>query len=163
MLKVGQPIGLIRYDSQNGLERQPKRVIRFRLAVYGLLLAVAVALLLATTLGRTPFEANILRVQGAPYILEGTRIRNSYELHLVNKNAGPTTLTVRVTAPGPVQVTLPTNDVRLNSLEHFRLPIVVSAERADVPGTFDLRLDVHDAASGLDRSLTVSFVSPTRH
>jgi cytochrome c oxidase accessory protein FixG len=162
MLKVGQAPGLIRYDSENGLENKPTRRLRPRLLVYGTGLALALALLVYTTSSRTPFEANVIRVRGAPYVIEGATVRNSYELHLVNKNAVATRLTVRVTAAAPVQVTLPTNDIALEPLAHFRLPLVVAAELAALRGTFDLRIEVHDAASGRDRALTVSFVSPAR-
>ena len=43
MDKVGYPRGLIRYDTQHGLEGKPTHVLRPRIIVYGTLLALLIA------------------------------------------------------------------------------------------------------------------------
>ena len=43
---------------------------------------------------REPFEANIMRLQGMPYTREGGVIRNSFELHIVNKQSNTATFEV---------------------------------------------------------------------
>src|SRR4029079_16659008 len=98
------PKGLVRYDSLNGLAGEPRRVIRPRLLLYGGLLLVFAIALTVSLVGRTPFEANLLRFQGLPYFLEDTTVRNQFELHLVNKNPVDTTFTVRVESPVPAKV-----------------------------------------------------------
>jgi len=58
-------------DSQNGLSGRPRRILRPRMFVYG---ALGLAGLLAGTVAlrqRHDFEANILRITGAPYVLDG--------------------------------------------------------------------------------------------
>ncbi|AKU92987.1 cytochrome c oxidase accessory protein CcoG [Vulgatibacter incomptus] len=160
MIKIGRPTGLIRYDSQAGLTGQPKRTFRPRLVAYGALLLVACTSLALGLSRRTPFEANLLRVRGAPFVLTDDAVRNQFELHLVNKNPGPTDLMVEVSAPLEASFTLPHHKVHLESLESFRLPIFVSVPREGFPGAFEVRIDVEDGASGKRRAIEARFLGP---
>lgn len=159
MGKLGRPQGLVRYDSLNGLAGQPRRVLRPRLLLYGGLLLVSAIALTVSLVGRTPFEANLLRFQGLPYFLEGTTVRNQFELHLVNKNPVDTTFTVRVSSPVPAHVVVAQPQVKLGSLESFRLPLFVTVDRAQrLPFTF--QIEVSDQASGQVKRLEARFLGP---
>jgi cytochrome c oxidase accessory protein FixG len=160
MVKVGRPKGLIRYDSLNGLSGKPRRVIRPRLVIYGGLLLASTLALGVSLLRRTPFEANLLRAQGAPFLLEGTTVRNQFELHLVNKNPVESTLRIEVTSPVPANITLPQRELRLGSLESFRVPVFVTVERTQRPIPFELRIEVMDALSGQRKELAARFLGP---
>lgn len=160
MTRLGRPKGLVRYDSENGLAGGPRRVLRPRVLVYGALFAVAAtALVLVTTL-RQPFEANLLRVQGAPYVLDHDGIRNQYELHLVNKNATASLLRVKIESPVPMELTLPEHEIRLEPLQGYRLPIMATVQRSDWKGPFELEIEVEDGASGIERKVTARFLGP---
>ncbi|MDH5490728.1 MAG: cytochrome c oxidase accessory protein CcoG, partial [Myxococcales bacterium] len=91
MEKLGRARGLIRYDSLNGLEGKPKRLRRPRLLLYAAL--GALGLIAATTAVRShqSFEANLLRSAGAPFARSEGQIRNSFQVHLVNKRSEETT------------------------------------------------------------------------
>jgi cytochrome c oxidase accessory protein FixG len=87
MDKLKRPRGLVRYDSQRGLEHEAKRFFRPRLFLY-------VAILVAWGIGaffafsaHSAFEANLLRMRGAPYHLveDRTVVRNLFTVHLINK------------------------------------------------------------------------------
>ncbi|WP_257455229.1 cytochrome c oxidase accessory protein CcoG [Archangium lipolyticum] len=159
MEKLRRPKGLIRYDSLNGLAGQPRRVIRPRLFMYGGLLAISAIALTVSLVGRTPFEANVLRFPGLPYILEGSTVRNQLELHLVNKNPTESTFTVRVDSPVPASVVLPQPQVRLGSLEGQRVPVFLTVERNQrLPFTF--HIEVSDQASGQVKRLEARFLGP---
>ncbi len=159
MDKLGRPRGLVRYDSLNGLAGQPRRVLRSRLFVYGAFLLVSAVALTVGLVGRVPFEANLLRFQGMPYVLEGTTVRNQFELHLVNKNPTGTTFTLSVDSPVPASVVIPQRQVTLDSLEDFRVPLFITAERGQhVPFTF--RVEVADQASGQVKQLEARFLGP---
>lgn len=159
MGKLGRPKGLVRYDSLNGLAGQPRRVVRSRLLLYGGLLLVSAVALTVALVGRTPFEANLLRFQGLPYFLEGTTVRNQFELHLVNKNPVDTTFTVRVDSPVPANVVVAQQQVKLGSLESFRLPFFVTVDRTQrLPFTF--QIEVADQASGQVKRLEARFLGP---
>jgi cytochrome c oxidase accessory protein FixG len=162
MDKVGRPRGLIRYDSLNGLAGQPKRLLRPRLLAYGAFLLVSVAALGINLARRVPFEANLLRFQGAPYVLEGGTVRNQFELHLVNKNPEDSTFRLRVTSPVPAQVVVPQQEVKLGSLESFRVPLFVTVEAAQPSWPFELTIEVTDAASGEVKRMQARFLGPQR-
>ncbi|WP_373047730.1 4Fe-4S dicluster domain-containing protein [Vulgatibacter sp.] len=161
MDKVGRPRGLIRYDSHAGLAGEPKRVVRGRLFAYGGALAVAIlALAFGSTVGRKPFEANLLRVRGAPYVLEAGNIRNQYELHLVNKNAAETEFRIKVEVPAGAHVVLPRETVKLGSLQSFRLPIFVTMEEAAFTAPFEVEVEVTDGASTRHKEVEARFLGP---
>jgi cytochrome c oxidase accessory protein FixG len=160
MDKLHRPRGLIRYDSQAGFEGQQRRVLRPRLIIYGLLFVLAGASLVITMWSRALFESNVIRVAGPPYVLDADSVRNQYELHLVNKNSIETTFHVSVTAPTPINLTLPTPDVHVASLDHYRIPIFVTVPRKDYRGPFELRISVKDDASGTTREVPVRFLGP---
>jgi ferredoxin len=89
MDSVERPRGLIRYDSENGLEKQPRSgLLRGRVLVYA---GALVASLLAFGLvigGRAGLDAQLLRLPGAPYTLVEGAVRNGFELHLAGALTG---------------------------------------------------------------------------
>ncbi len=159
MDKLGRPKGLVRYDSLNGLAGQPRRVLRSRLFLLGGLLLISGVALTVALVGRKPFEANLLRAQGMPYLMEGTTVRNQFELHLVNKNPTETTFTVRVDSPVPASVVVPQKEVKLGSLEDFRVPLFITVERTQ-PLPFTFQVEVADQASGQVKRLDARFLGP---
>jgi cytochrome c oxidase accessory protein FixG len=160
MDKIHKPRGLIRYDSLNGLSGKPKRVLRPRLFAYGGLLAVSVLGLGIALGGRTPFEANVLRMPGPPYVLEGDTLRNQFELHVVNKHPTPATFHVKVEAPRGVSVIVPRTEMTLGSLESDNVSIVVTAPRSfALPAK--LEVEITDGL-GQERELELKVVGPYR-
>lgn len=160
MMKIGKPKGLIRYDSLAGLAGKPKRTARPRLVAYGLLLLAALVGLATALTSRAPFEANVLRIRGVPYVLEEETIRNQFELHLVNKNPHPTKLHVEIDSPVEAEFTLPTNTITLNSLESYRLPVFVRVRREHFEEPFALDFRVTDETSSRTKSPTGTFMGP---
>ncbi|WP_164021344.1 cytochrome c oxidase accessory protein CcoG [Pyxidicoccus trucidator] len=160
MDKVGRPRGLIRYDSLNGLAGETRRVFRPRLVLYGALMVAAVAGLVLSLVGRVPFEANLLRFQGTPYLVENGTVRNQFELHLVNKNPGETTFSIRVDSPVPAQVVVPQTEVRLASLESFRVPLFITVPLDRGSGPFVFTVEVADSASGEVKRMEARFLGP---
>jgi cytochrome c oxidase accessory protein FixG len=85
MDKLGRPRGLVRYDSLRGLAGEPRRILRPRLAFYLAIGAVLLVVGARSFRARSDFSANVLRAAGPPYVLEGDTVRNTFDLHLVNK------------------------------------------------------------------------------
>ncbi|WP_338864431.1 cytochrome c oxidase accessory protein CcoG [Myxococcus stipitatus] len=160
MDRVGRPRGLIRYDSLNGLAGKPRRMWRPRLALYGALLVVSIVGLVWSLAKRVPFEANLLRFQGMPYLVEEGRVRNQFELHLVNKNPEPSTFTLSVQVPANVQVVIPQAEVRLASLENFRVPLFVLAQQGQTEVPFTFIVEVTDSASREVKRMEARFLGP---
>ncbi|MBX3274523.1 MAG: cytochrome c oxidase accessory protein CcoG [Sandaracinaceae bacterium] len=128
MDKLKRPRGLVRYDSQNGLEHQPKKkILRPRLALYGALaLAWGVGAFLAFRT-HTSFEANLVRLRGAPYHLveEGTIARNLFTLHVVNKASEEAAFAIRGREADGVSFRIGEERVVLGSLESRQVPVYV--------------------------------------
>lgn len=160
MAKIGRDKGLVRYDSAQGFAGRPRRVLRPRLVAYGALFGAALvaAVATATTL-RDPFEANLLRARGVPYVLEGETVRNQLELHLVNKHPEAASYRITASAPAPAQVVVAQPEVRLESMQSLRLPIFVTVDAAAARGV-EVTVEVTDVAGGRTRRLRMPFAAP---
>jgi len=164
MDKLHRPRGLVRYDSQNGLAGKPRRILRPRLAVYTVLGLLGV-LAASFAFGKhNDFEANILRLQGAPYVVEEGKIRNSFELHLINKRSSRETFEITPGEGQGASFVVPTPEVTLESLASRRVPIFVTREAAGFSGDFPIVLRVHRRGAAAEQSLLVQgkFVGPSR-
>ena len=162
MDKIGQRRGLIRYDSQNGLAGKPKRVIRPRVLIYSALGALGLFVATFAFSKHEPFEANVLRVQGAPYVLDGDDVRNAYHLHIVNKEGRATTFHI-VPDPVPsVAFTVPMIDVPLESLASADVPVFATMPRSAFVHELSLRITVKNDL-GDARVVTAPFLGPAGH
>ncbi len=162
MDKVGRPRGLIRYDSLEGLAGKARKILRPRLAIYTAMFGVSATALVLSLVLRTPFEANLLRVRGTPWIEEAGVVRNQFELHLVNKAPEPATFRVEPKAHAGAKFTLPMTEVKLEPLAGYRLPIFVEVPSADVHGPFDLGVRVTSDAADDPKEVRARFLAPVR-
>jgi cytochrome c oxidase accessory protein FixG len=88
MDKMARPRGLIRYASQNSIERGEKFRFTPRLAVYLVALAALAGVLAVLMFTRSDVETILLRAPGALYTQLGDgRIENLYTVKVVNKTA----------------------------------------------------------------------------
>lgn len=129
MVKLKRKPGLVRYDSMKGLDGKPRRVMRPRLYLYagfGLAGMLAAGVALGST---TRFEANLMRLRALPYVVDGDRVRNSFELHLVNKRASHAEFVVEAQGPDELQYTISIPRVSLEPLQSQRIPVFVSYPR----------------------------------
>jgi len=132
MDKLGRDRGLIRYDSLNGLEHKPKRLFRPRLLLYFAIIAAwAVGAFFAFS-SNDPFEANLVRLRGAPYHLieEGTVARNLFTLHLVNKSSAEETFTIEPVAAEGLSYRIGHEEVTLGSLDGQEISVYVDVDVA---------------------------------
>jgi len=161
MDKVKRPRGLVRYDSLNGLHGKPRRFWRPRLALYGVLGALGlIAMTLAFT-GRTAFEANLLRAQGMPFVVDGDTVRNSFTVHLVNKRNQTSRFELAGVAVDGVEYVFPVDQLELEPLASMSLPVVVAAVRGAAPDK--VQITVTETAlgdEGEQRALSARFLGP---
>jgi cytochrome c oxidase accessory protein FixG len=158
MVRTKQPTGLIRYDSLTGLAGLTRRFLRPRVYVYAVLGAVGLLVATLSVRARTPFEANLLRLQGAPFVVEndGTQVRNALELHLVNKHAGPVTFTLLGEQASQLRYVFAQPRVKLESLRALRVPVFVTAPNDGARRLLKIR--VSDGSSS--RVVEAPFVAP---
>lgn len=131
MDKLGQPRGLVRYDSLRGIETGQRRFLRPRLALYGVLLAVGVTVFLVAAVGRKSFEAEPERIPGPMFAIDEDAglIRNSFRLHLFNKRPEPSEFAIEGVDQDGVGFELGALRPQLESLEDRKVAVVVTIDR----------------------------------
>lgn len=91
MQRVGSPVGLIRYDTLNGMEQGLsraelwRRVFRPRVLIYCTVLALVFSVLAGHVLTRSPIKLDVMRDRGAlSREVKNGLIENVYRLNLIN-------------------------------------------------------------------------------
>jgi cytochrome c oxidase accessory protein FixG len=159
MTKVGRPRGLVRYDSQRGLEGEGRRILRPRLALYAALGVVGLVVATFAFRSHAPYEANLLRMPGPPYVVEGDRVRNGLQIHLVNKRDEEVQVRIepipdeRLTHLGSART------VRLRPLADMHVPLFVTAPRSPSPNGHPVRIRV-EPTGATARELSAPFLAP---
>jgi cytochrome c oxidase accessory protein FixG len=164
MDRLDRPRGLVRYDSQKGLSHEPKRFVRPRLYLYAVLGLMGI---FASTMAfhrHTPFEANLLRLTGAPYTLDAGEVRNAYNIHLVNKQNRHVTFTIAPVDPSVASFLIPVARVTLEPFAGSNAPVFVTLPERRFHGDFQVRLRVvgEGLPSADARVLVAPFLGPTR-
>jgi cytochrome c oxidase accessory protein FixG len=162
MDRLGQKRGLIRYDSQHGLLGEPKRVIRSRIVIYTVLGLVGVAAATFAFSRRSNLEANILRWQGPPYVIESGQVRNMFRIHLFNKEGEATRFHIEPEPGQPMTFTVPQPSIDLDTLAGADVPLFVSMPEDDFKQPRDVRIVVRDDL-GTSRVVVASFLGPAHH
>lgn len=129
MARLGRPAGLVRYDSQRGFETGQRKFLRGRVAFYAVLLLLGMSVFTLALTWRRPFEANLARTPGSAYRLDGERVHNLFELHLINKRPGPRTFRITVAGPDGAETIVASQTVELESLGDRRIPVHVFVPR----------------------------------
>lgn len=158
MTRLHKPRGLIRYDSQNGLAGKRRRVLRPRIYVYAALGVVGLLVASLSLRSRAPFETNLLRLAGPPFVLvdDGQRVRNAFELHLINKRPDAARFIIRGATAQGVEYLIPSPAVELGSLAERRLPVFIMAPNDGKPRQVQLEIDDGHAV----RSVQASVIAP---
>jgi cytochrome c oxidase accessory protein FixG len=157
MDRLERPRGLIRYDSQNGLAGQPKRLLRPRLYVYAALGVLGLTVASLALASREPFEANLLRLPGAPFVVqEDGRVRNTLELHLVNKQAREVHFELVPVASADMEFAVSMPQLSLGPMAERRVPLFVIAAADGKPRQVVLQVRAQDHA----RSVAAAFAAP---
>ncbi|MCB9729059.1 MAG: cytochrome c oxidase accessory protein CcoG [Deltaproteobacteria bacterium] len=162
MVKVGRPKGLIRYDSQAGLSGETRRFWRPRVFAY--VLAGLLGLAVATFMFRThkPFEANVTRVQGAPFVVQDGLVENRLLVHVVNKNPKPSLFQLEPVREGDPRLMIPQAELLLQPFQDHRFPVVVEVPTQEMTPGLTVGLRVIDPVSQTSRVLDLEILGPRR-
>ncbi len=158
MQKLDQPPGLIRYDSQRAIEGGGRRFLRPRVYLYAVLLLLGAGVFAWFASGRTPFEANLVRLPGPPYTLSDGTLRNQFAIHLINKQPQRLTFQLESIPTEDLTLTLPLQTVELDSLGDQRIPVIVEMPRDRFRP--NLRLHLRIRAGELEREISAPVVGP---
>ncbi len=163
MVKLERPTGLVRYDSQRGLEGKPRRFWRPRLLAYALLGLAGLAATIFASSRRTGFEASLLREKGAPYVVEEGAQRNSFTMHLVNKSTREEIFDVSPADGESLELAISETEVVLAPMRDTRVRVVaVRRLAAGAPSSPSdkVKLRVVRRSDGETHVVEAKFVGP---
>ncbi len=147
MKRIKKPTGLIRYSSQTALEGgAAPRLVRPRVAIYGVALLGLVTTLVVTGEARPRAEVTILRGLGAPFSLAGNEVVNQLRLKVRNRSEKQRAFAVTlVDAPG-ARLVAPELPLLVAPAEQGSANFFVVAPRSALHGgSLAIRLRVGDA------------------
>ncbi|MGN6419379.1 MAG: cytochrome c oxidase accessory protein CcoG [Pseudobacter sp.] len=97
MEKINQPLGLIRYASENGIEKREKLHYTGRMKLYTVLLGVLVTVLAFMLVTRKEVDTTIMRTPGMLYQERGTdSVSNLYNIKVANKTTNAIPLSLKL-------------------------------------------------------------------
>jgi cytochrome c oxidase accessory protein FixG len=160
MDKMDYPRGLIRYDTENGLEQhlsraqEWRRVLRPRVIVYTSILLVLVAALVVGLALRSPLRVDVVRDRASlARSVDDGMIENVYRLHLMNATESPQRYRVGVQGLPEIsvhgQVTAQVDPAQAQWVTvAVRIPPQIAAARG--PGAHPIVFDVEQLPSPAD-------------
>ncbi|MEZ0607590.1 cytochrome c oxidase accessory protein CcoG [Fibrella sp. WM1] len=160
MTKIDRPTGLIRYDSQKGIEsRQPFRFTP-RIAAYSAVLLGLLCILAGLLMTRPALDVTVLRAPGQLYQREANgRVANLYSLEVINKTYGALPVRLRISQPSAqLRFVQPLTTVQPGELA--KTMFFISLPEATLHDTStDLHIDVLSGDEVIDE-LDTRFLGP---
>ncbi len=161
MDKIKRPRGLVRYDSQQGLDGQPWRFLRPRLFAYVGLGVVGLGVASFAIQSRDSFEANALRLGAMPFVATEVHVRNQVELHVVNKSNETVSFRITSDMPAEYNIVISQQEVTLRALESAHIPVFATRPIGKhSPKGEELRLIVEHTGTGQRQETQIPFLSP---
>jgi len=146
MVKIGKPIGLIRYSSRDELAGQPRRFLRPRIALYPLLLVLVWGAFALALAGRAPLDVTVLRGLGTPFALLPTgEVSDQIRIKIVNRRRTDERYRIELVDAGPLRLVAPDNPLALGAGKTATASVFVIAPRdAFGDGRRDIRFRISD-------------------
>lgn len=136
MDSVGYPRGLIRYASEENIEKGAKFSFTARLKGYSTVLVILIGLLVGLLFLRSDVEANVYRIPGQlPEQLENNITRNVFTYKLVNKtNKDKGNITFKLKSPRGEVKTIKRNEIMVPAKEMIEGTFFVEINDAELSG-----------------------------
>jgi len=164
MDKMGYPKGLIRYTTQNALERKPTRIVRARTLIYAVILCGLVTAFGVGLAKRTPVDVDVIRDRNALYrLLDDGRVENVYSVKILNKTERAHRFVVTVHGHG--ELTLEPQPARFEVAggEVFSATVRVRRPAYEPLGSQDIEIEVRALDDPkLEAETRARFLAPTK-
>ena len=164
MDKLKRPRGLVRYDSTAGFAGARTRWLRPRIWIYLVLLAVGATVATFAVSSVRPALLGVTRLQGAPFFVDATSVRNQFLVRLVNKRDQPAVFSVTVESPDPrgagMIVTGFDHTLTLAPLAEEVHPLIVSVPKATYAGGFKLKFIARPEDGSYELTRDAEFSGP---
>ena len=161
MARLGRKPGLVRYDSLAGLSGRPRRWIRPRMVVYGVLLVIGASVAGWSASGIRPAMLTATRMIGAPYYVDAGTVRNQFLVRLVNKRPEKVTLSLSVKGlPAGATVSGLEAPVEIAPMGEEVRPLIIQVPRAQSALATVFEVVASDAAGSFRLSRAMEFLGP---
>ncbi|MGI9245264.1 MAG: cytochrome c oxidase accessory protein CcoG, partial [Steroidobacteraceae bacterium] len=163
MDKVGYPRGLIRYDTQHGLEGQAKRVLRPRTLVYAALLALLVGGFFYALTHRNLIGVDVIRDRNALFReRDDGLIENVYNLKILNKDGEPHAFVVTATGIDGLLLDYGADVIDVGPGDVKSVPLRIRISRDELRGGADIEVSIRSRdARALEATGKARFIAPT--
>jgi cytochrome c oxidase accessory protein FixG len=163
MDKVGYPRGLVRYDTQHGLEGKAKRVLRPRTIVYATLLGLLITGFGVSLSMRNVVGVDVIRDRNALYRdLGDGRIENVYNVKVLNKDSVPHQFRIAATGVPGLEVDYAGPTVWAAGGSVQSVPVRIRVSRSELQGGADVIFTIEASDQpGLGASGKARFIAPT--
>ena len=104
MVKTGLPKGLIRYATQDEIEKEEKFKFTVRMKAYTLVLIALLGVLVFLLSNRGTLEAKFIKPAGSSFYIKDNKINNTYNYTFLNKSNQDHTVTIKVLKPAHGEV-----------------------------------------------------------
>ncbi len=161
MTGINKPTGLIRYASENSIEKGVKLKLTGRIKGYIAVLTLLIALLFFLLVSRTDLDARLMRTAGMTYTsLPDGRISNLYNLKLVNKTHKDISFTLKLeNIEGEIEYA-GGNTLTIKKENYSNLQFFVKLSRSLVKG-WKTQLEIGMYAGGKRiKTITAKFIGP---
>jgi polyferredoxin len=161
MSRLGRPRGLVRYDSAAAFTGQRTRWIRPRTLLYSVLLVVGASVATWALSTVKPASFNVLRMTGAPYVVDAATVRNQFLVRVVNKRNTPAKYVLHLQdAPDGIHQIGFDQTFEIGPLGEIVQPLIVQQDRAKYAGVFHFTIRIEDAAASYHLQREVEFLGP---
>lgn len=124
MAKMQYPKGLIRYTTEHELEGVTTKLMRPRIIIYAVLLAIVLITLVVAIFNRVPLELDIIRDRNALFReVRGGLVENIYNLRIVNMSNEKQRYHLQASGPEGLQLINKAGDFEVQAGEVYNLNV----------------------------------------
>ncbi len=161
MDRISRPRGLIRVSSQARIDGEKGRLLRPRVIIYPLAMAVLLSAFAVVLAGKQSADVTLLRGLGLPFTeLAPGEITNQIRVKIKNRSGSDASYRIEVADGEPAKLTAGENPVRVTAGEARTESVFVAVPHTVFKnGKYDLKLRVFDE-QGFSEELTYRLLGP---
>ncbi len=162
MTRIKKPKGLVRYESEQGLEGKKPSIIRPRIVVYTLFLTIITSSFIWVLLNRPLVEYQLIRPKGSPYtLLAQDQVSNHFSLRLINKDLKPHQIRLAQQAGADITLIVPLSPYPLKANSTYQLAFFLMVPRDKLSsGRLKIPLQVF-IDEVLQKNIDLVFIGPS--
>lgn len=134
MEKMSYPKGLIRYTTQHAIDGEPSRILRPRIIIYMVILALFTSLFIFYISQRTSIGLDIIRDRNQLYRETSGLIENIYTLKLINKDEQDRTFDIKAEGIDDLILLVDKNTILVEAGTVYDLPVRLRAKEENLSG-----------------------------